>query len=351
MSTQHALILEGKQQPFVISKRLIPQAAPGELVVKVEAVALNPVDWKIQSSGFIVSSYPAVLGTDIAGDIEQVGEGVKGWEKGDRIFFQGFFNPPDRGGFQQYTTIPADLVARIPLKYTYSQAAAIPVALTAAVFGLFAPRPIGIALNPAIDSDIKQTGHAVLVIGGSTSVGQYAIQLLKYQEFNPIITYASSNHSEYLKALGATHVIDRRSDTLADLPSVIERLFAPSDLQLKLVFDAVGTAEVQATGLECLVEGGQLVTVNSTSEHVKENREDGKMVLAMFGTVHLPHTREFGKVLYEKLPRLLEQDIVLPNRVEDLPNGLEGIIEGLERMKRNEVSGVKLVAHPQEPLS
>ncbi|KIK55211.1 hypothetical protein GYMLUDRAFT_231149 [Collybiopsis luxurians FD-317 M1] len=344
MSTQHALILEGKQQPFVISKRLIPQAAPGELVVKVEAVALNPVDWKIQSSGFIVSSYPAVLGTDIAGDIEQVGEGVKRWEKGDRIFFQRFF-PPDRGGFQQYTTIPADLVARV--YYTYSQGTSILIALTAAVFGLFVLRPIGIALNPTIDSDIKQTGHAVLVLGGSTSVGQYAIQFLKYQEFNPIITYALSIRSEYLKALGGTYVINRRSDTLMDLPSVIERLFAPSDFQLKLVFDAVGTAEVQAAGLECLVEGGQLVTVNSTSEHVKNDREDGKMVLAMFRTVHLPHTREFGKVLYEKLPRLLEQDILIRflqhNCVEDLPNGLEGIIEGEEKQK--------LVAHPQEPLS
>ncbi|KIK55242.1 hypothetical protein GYMLUDRAFT_121076, partial [Collybiopsis luxurians FD-317 M1] len=184
----------------------IPQAAPGELVVKVESVALNPVDWKIQSSGFIVSSYPAVLGTDIAEDIEQVGEGVKGWEKGDGLFFQGFFNPPDRGGFQQYMTIPADLVARV--YYTYSQGTSIPIALTAAVFGLFVLRPIGIALNPAIDSDMKQTGHAVLVLGGSTSVGQYAIQLPKYQEFNPIITYALSIRSEYLKALGGTYVMN-----------------------------------------------------------------------------------------------------------------------------------------------
>ncbi|KAJ3994726.1 chaperonin 10-like protein [Lentinula boryana] len=341
MATQQSLVLESKQGPLIISQRPIPQPQAGELLVKVQAAGLNPVDWKIQARGFLVESYPAVLGSDAAGDVEQVGEGAVGWQKGDKVFFQGFYRN-ERATFQQYTTIPADLVAKIPSKYTYSQAASIPVSLSCAIYGLYAPKPLGLGLNPNIDSSVKQTGQAALVLGGSTSVGLYAIQLLRYMEFNPIIAYASLKHSVYLKSLGATFIVDRQEVSLADLPSAVAQA---SDKPLKVAFDAVGNAEAQEAGMSCLVEGGELVTVNSTT---KSDRDDGKIMLAVFGTVHLPHTRAFGKVFYERLPQLIEQDVVVPVRVEDLPNGLQGIVDGLQRLKKNEVSGVKLVGHPQE---
>ncbi|KAJ3981941.1 GroES-like protein [Lentinula detonsa] len=313
MATQQSLVLESKQGALIISQRPIPQPPNRRTSHKI--------DWKIQARGFLVESYPAVLGSDAAGDVEKVGEGVVGWEKGDKVFFQGFYRN-ERATFQQYTTIPADLVAKIPSKYTYSQAASIPVSLSCAIYGLYAPKPLGLGLNPNIDSSVKQTGQPALVLGGSTSVGLYAIQLLRYMEFNPIIAYASSKHFVYLKSLGATFIVDR----------VGRSSFS-------------GNAEAQEAGMSCLVEGGELITVNSTT---KSDSDDGKIMLAVFGTVHLPHTRAFGKVLYERLPQLIEQDVVVPARVEDLPNGLQGIVDGLQRLKRNEVSGVKLVGHPQE---
>src|SRR6267378_4345433 len=73
---QQALILDSKQGTFVVGSREIPKPGAGELLVKIKAAALNPVDWKIQKYGIFVDSYPAVLGTDIAGDVVQVGEGV-----------------------------------------------------------------------------------------------------------------------------------------------------------------------------------------------------------------------------------------------------------------------------------
>jgi NADPH:quinone reductase-like Zn-dependent oxidoreductase len=88
MSTkQQALWLESKQGKFVVGSRVIPKAAPGELLVKVKAAALDPVDWKIQQGIFSLSdTYPMVLGTDIAGDVEEVGEGVTKFSKGDRVY-------------------------------------------------------------------------------------------------------------------------------------------------------------------------------------------------------------------------------------------------------------------------
>ncbi|KAJ3901126.1 chaperonin 10-like protein [Lentinula edodes] len=344
MATQQSLVLESKQGNFIISERPIPHLEPGELLVKVQAAGLNPVDWKIQAAGFLVESYPAVLGSDVAGDVEQVGEGVEGWAKGDRVFFQGFYRNK-RAAFQQYTTIPADLVAKIPSRYTYSQAASIPVSFTCAIYGLYAPKPIGLGLNPTIDPLIKQTGQAVFVYGGGTTVGMYATQLLRYMEFSPIIVYASSKHMVHLLSLGATHVIDRHEVSSGNLPSEVAKI---TEKPLKFAFDAVGNAEAQEASMNCLTEGGELVTVNSTT---KTDRDDGKTMLAVFGTVHLPHTRAFGKVLYEKLPLLIEQNVVVPARIEDLPNGLKGIVHGLQRLKRNEVSGMKLIGHPQEQLS
>ncbi len=83
MSEQKALLLEKAKGPFVVGSIPIPKPTPGHILVKVKAAALNPVDWKIQTEEFI--KYPAVLGSDIAGDVEELGEGVEGFSKGDKM--------------------------------------------------------------------------------------------------------------------------------------------------------------------------------------------------------------------------------------------------------------------------
>ncbi|THV06946.1 GroES-like protein, partial [Dendrothele bispora CBS 962.96] len=184
MSEQKALVLDSPKGSFVVSTRPIPKPATGELLVKVQAVGLNPVDWKIQEYDVYVKDYPAVLGTDIAGDVEEIGEGVQGWKKGDKIYFQGWY-ANDYAAFQQYTLISADLAGKIPERYSYSQVASVSVSFNCAAFGLFGPKPIGIALNPTFDPTVKFAGQPALVIGGSTSVGQYVIQLLRKLSFSP----------------------------------------------------------------------------------------------------------------------------------------------------------------------
>ena len=79
MSEQKALLLTSKKGPLAIGTRPIPQPGKGQVLVKIKAVGLNPVDWKIQDYGIFVpdDGYPAVLGTDIAGDVVEAGEGVE----------------------------------------------------------------------------------------------------------------------------------------------------------------------------------------------------------------------------------------------------------------------------------
>ncbi|THU85444.1 GroES-like protein [Dendrothele bispora CBS 962.96] len=338
MSEQKALLIESKQGRFVENS-----------LSRFKATALNPIDWKAQEYGMFYEKYPAIVGSDVAGDVEDVGEGVVGFKKGDRVFLQGSF-ANEYGGFQQYTRARADFVAHIPEQLSYSQAASIPLTLATAAIGLYANQPSGIGLNPLFDTSANYSGQAALVIGGSTSVGQYAIQLLRYVKFGPIITYASGRHSEYLKSLGATECIDRNHVSLSELPEVVKKL--TGGVPVNVVYDAISNNDSQLAGYEILAEDGGMVLV--TGENKLQDKIDAtgskKTVVRVYAYPFMPAIQEFGKAMYKNLTKLVEDGDLVPNRVEDLPNGLAGITAGLERLKKNQVSGVKLAAYPQETL-
>lgn len=82
---QKALFLQSKQGEFAIGLRSIPKPGRGELLIKVFSAALNPIDYKIQENGLFVNIYPAILGVDIAGIVDEVGEGVHTFVKGDKV--------------------------------------------------------------------------------------------------------------------------------------------------------------------------------------------------------------------------------------------------------------------------
>ena len=86
MAQQKALFLQEPKGDWKVGLKDIPKAKPGELVIKVLATALNPVDWKIHDYAYFIEKYPAILGTDSSGVVEEVGEGVKGFTKGDRVY-------------------------------------------------------------------------------------------------------------------------------------------------------------------------------------------------------------------------------------------------------------------------
>ena len=83
-STQKALILDAKFGNFTVDSIPVPNPGPGEILVKVKAVALNPADWKAHK-GLIPVNFPAILGADVSGDVEELGEGVTDFKKGDRV--------------------------------------------------------------------------------------------------------------------------------------------------------------------------------------------------------------------------------------------------------------------------
>ncbi|KAF9063700.1 GroES-like protein [Rhodocollybia butyracea] len=340
MSEQKVLYLEKPQGAFVVSKAPILKPGPGQLSVKVKASALNPVECLIQDYGVIVEHYPAILGNDVAGDVEEIGEGVEGFVKGDKVFFQGYSG--DLGGYQQYCLIPADIVAKIPSNIDYAQAASLPVGFGTSAVGLLSAEPTGAGLNPTFDLKVNHAGEPALVVGGSSSVGQYAIQIFRLLGYSTIIAYASARHTDFLKSLGATHVIDRGETALGNLAEAVKKI---TTAPLKIAYNAIGDAECRSACVDSIVVGGQVVDVNPFEAKDPGN---GKKVFGIFGSVHNPANKKFGDIIRRTLPKLLQDGAIVPNRVEKLSDGLAGVDVGLKRMRAKQVSGVKLVVFPQE---
>ncbi|KAI0696870.1 GroES-like protein [Cerioporus squamosus] len=350
MSTQKVLYIPSKQAPFQLGEAPIYIPGPKEVLVKIISSALNPVDWKIQAYGWLVDKYPAILGSDIAGVVEQVGAEVTKFVKGDRVLLQGWFRDTKYAGFQQYTLIEAELAAKIPDGISFDQAASVPVALVAVILPNFnhnlAAETVNFTAPWEEGGQAKNAGKPALIIGGSSSVGQYAIQVAKYSGYSPIITTASLHNEALLKSLGATAVLDRKLPPSSIL-SEVQKLAGGKPLEY--AFDAISVRDTQALAYDALAPGGTLLIVLSDAIPAEKKKAgDNKRVVHGFGTVHVPENREIGLQLFSRLTEWLRTGVIVPNRVEVLPNGLAGIPDGLERLKQDKVSGKKLVARPQE---
>ncbi|EMD31500.1 hypothetical protein CERSUDRAFT_162941 [Gelatoporia subvermispora B] len=348
LTQQSALLLPEKFGNWIVGPVEVPTPGPGQLLVKIEATALNPVDWKIQVYGMFIEKFPSILGSDAAGTVDAIGEGVEGFAVGDKVVYQGFFVNP-QATFQQYGIANADVTAKIPSNITVDEAATIPLGLATAALGLFDLYAAGSAklFPPWVEGGRgKYAGKAIVIFGGASSVGQYTIQLAKLAGFSSIITTASLKNTELLQSFGATHVLDRNLSEAALVAEVAK--IAPV---VEVVYDAISLASTQNPAYDIVAPGGTLVLVLPDQiDAAKKSAAPGKQIVNVFGNVNAPDRRKTGQTLYSKLTALLEEGAIKPNRVELLPNGLAGIPEGLKRMEKDQVSAVKLVARPQETV-
>ncbi|KIK57752.1 hypothetical protein GYMLUDRAFT_61156 [Collybiopsis luxurians FD-317 M1] len=342
---QKAVVLKAVNTPLVVSDVPIPKPAYGEILVKVRAAALNPYEFHLQSGAGFPLSYPAVLGVDAAGDVEELGETVQGFAKGDPVFFPGELMKGHEA-FQQYAVVPVWTVGKIPSHLSYAEASSIPLAFTTAAFPLLAKNAIGAGLNPSLDPKVKFSGQAALVIGGGSSVGQFAIQILKILGFSTIIAYASGKHTDYLISLGATHIVDRANVSFGALSDYLKGI---TSTPIKTIYVAyVSSPEVQAAAFACLAPNGVMGTAVPPFFKYPDDKPTGKRVFGSAASVHIPQHREFGALMWKILPQWVQDGVIKPNRVEILPGGLNAVPGGVKRLQNGDVSGVKLVVNPQE---
>lgn len=220
-ATNHAAWLAGKSQPFTVAAAPMPQPGAGEILVRNRAIALNPFDGVVQTLGGMVTpwvAYPAILGSDVAGEVVAVGSAVSRFKPGDRVFgfalgIDKMANRAAEGAFQNYVILRQDAATTMPASMRFEQAAVLPLALATAACGLFLEDQLGLQAPGA--EGRAPTGKTVLIWGGSTSVGSCAIQLAVAAGYE-VVTTASSRNFDYVRGLGASLVFDYNDATVTD---------------------------------------------------------------------------------------------------------------------------------------
>jgi NADPH:quinone reductase-like Zn-dependent oxidoreductase len=255
-----AIVLNQPHGDLVLQDVAQPTPSTGQILVKIGAIGLNPVDWKQRAYNFAIPQYPAILGCDFSGTVEAIGPDVTKFIVGDAVYG---FNPLGRTGFgthAQYTLAYADIAVKKPPTLTSEQAAAISLPSLTAATGLF--ELLGLDV-PHATVDTPARRQNLLVWGASSNVGAYAAQLAKLSGYS-VTGVCSARNFEYVKSLGADHVVDYNS------PSVVDDLKALGPFQY--AYDVIGDASANLAA-QVLVSGGHLVSP-SISQGYKPPRDD-----------------------------------------------------------------------------
>jgi NADPH:quinone reductase-like Zn-dependent oxidoreductase len=223
--------------PEVLAVEEVPKPEPGatEVLVRVSAAGVNPVDWKTRAGGGFLREPPFTVGWDVAGVVEEVGYGVTWLAPGDRVFGMPLF-PREAACYAEYVVSPSRHLARIPDGLGDVEAAAVPLAGLTAWQSLVETAEVG-------------QGSRVLVLGAAGGVGHLAVQIAKAGGAWVAGTSSAVKHG-FLRELGVDEAVDK------DEPI--------SARDVDVVLDAVG-GEVGLSALPALRDGGVLVTVSGSS--------------------------------------------------------------------------------------
>lgn len=220
-----------------------PKPIPTEILVRVHATSVNPVELKVRSGDFpLLGPPPFVLGWDVSGVVEEVVPGTNRFQVGDEVFGMPFF-PRPAGAYAEYLTAPSRQLALKPRSVDHIHAAALPlVALT--------------AWQALVDVAHVAPGQRVVIHGGGGGVGHIAIQLAKALGAY-VITTSSAAKTTFVRELGADESIDYNA---ADYSQILK--------DVDVVFDLIGKGNAQRS-LSILRPGGLLITaVERTSEEL-----------------------------------------------------------------------------------
>lgn len=236
--TMHAIRQETLGGPEVLELREVsrPKPGPTEVLVRVTAAGVNPVDWKTRAGGGFLGQPPFTVGWDVAGFVEAVGRGVTRFKTGERVFGMPRF-PHEAAAYAEYVTSPSRQLARIPERLGDVEAAALPLA------GLTAWQAL-------VETADVQPGQRVLILAAAGGVGHLAVQIAKARGAYVIGTARSAKHA-FLTELGADETIDYTSE------AVEERV-----REVDVVLDLVG-GETSSSALQTLRDGGIFIAVPS----------------------------------------------------------------------------------------
>ena len=187
----------------------LPRPAPEgrDILVEVQAVAVNPVDTKVRASRDTSGNTPQVIGYDAAGVVAEVGPDVTLFRPGDEVYYAGDITRP--GTNQQFHLVDERIVGRKPATLSFAEAAALPLTTITAYEAMYD--------RLGIDRDGGSAGQSILMFGGAGGVGSIAIQLAKRSGLTVIATASRPEPINWALSLGADHTVSHRGDVVAEV--------------------------------------------------------------------------------------------------------------------------------------
>ncbi|WPG99406.1 Hypothetical protein R9X50_00222000 [Acrodontium crateriforme] len=337
MSGNKAAWLDGKAAQLRIAEAEMYEPEKDEVLIKNGAVAINPVDWKIQDYGIFLQQWPNIIGTDSSGEVVKIGSGVQNVKVGDRVaahLINLKTNQPKHGAFQLYSIAKAATVARIPDSISFTQAAVLPLAIDTAGTGLYDSAEQGKGLGLEFPSlNPKPSGKTIVVWGGSSSVGAMATQLATASGAH-VVAVASRHNFDFCKTNGAKEVYDYNSSSVAaDVASAV----SASGGEFVGIFDAISSAESYQHDFEIfrhLDKGGVLVcTVMAPKPEEWPANVKANMV---FGVSEVPYPlwKDFVTSALEKgVLTCAPEPLVVGKGLESIQAGMDANKKGVSAKK------------------
>ncbi|KAL3425335.1 zinc-binding dehydrogenase [Phlyctema vagabunda] len=306
-----------------------------EVMIRNYATGLNPIDWKSVDYNFCLPEFPWVTGREMAGIVHKVAPGVTKFKVGDRVWTSTYYRDVRAGCFQDLVIVPQHTVLPIPDGMGFETAACLGVpALTAAMTlwkWLQVPR---VVRSPPEDIPDEQK-ERLLIWGGSTVTGQYAIQIA-VQSGLEVIAVTSSKTQALAERLGAHTVVVRDEKHNQE---IVEQVLAVGGNRITRALDLVGTTTASFS-LQCLSKDkpclfaplAMMKTQDVPANVEVLNVEMKQFVLDKTSTSYA-----------EDLNYLLEHGRLQLPELTVLSGGLSAVVDGLERLKKGDMGGKKMV--------
>jgi NADPH:quinone reductase-like Zn-dependent oxidoreductase len=243
-----------------------PEPKSDEVLVQTRAAAVNPVDWKIRDGlgEMFGLKLPIVLGCEIAGTIEKVGNEVRDFKEGGAVY--GYVSLQRNGGYAEYTIAKTDEIALKPESLDFENAAAVAVGALTSWQAIF-------------DTANLQGGQRILITGASGGVGSMAVQLAKAKGALVIAT-ASGKNEDFVRSLGADEFVDYTREKFEAVVKGVD-----------VVYDTVGGDTLERS-FQTLKRGGFLVTTVAPPSEEKAEKFDVR--IAMVGVE--PSAKQLGEI-------------------------------------------------------
>ncbi|KAK2004063.1 zinc-binding dehydrogenase [Colletotrichum falcatum] len=354
--THKAVATPAKRAPLILIDRETRPPGEGEVLIQNQWTASSPLDLH-RADGGLLCNYPEVMGSGAAGAVVAVGPGVERLRVGDQVLTFAFKHFDERA-HQDFATVPEYLVSKLPTSLAPQEAVTVPTNLITVFHAVTADLGLELPWPKPAGWEPKERDYAILVWGAASSVGLYALQVLRHWGYRNVLAVASEKHHAHLKEIGAKATFSYRD---AD---VVEKILDfVGEEGIPFVLDCIGSVEGTLRPLTKIARRGTKVSImlpviirDATEDIEPEYEMDVSQVLVgewaegveLHGVrTHHYLANEFfkEKMQREIVPTLLEQGIIKPNKQKIVEGAtmLERAQKAIDLLRKKDPSGERLV--------